>query len=193
MSSITLENKLNENEKLLCEGLLSLDECTEVISNMKRNKSPGSDGLPSEFYKTFWNEIGKLVVDSLNESIEKGQLSTSQKHAIMSLVFKKGDRQLLKNWRPISLLNSDYKIATFALGNRLHKVLPKLINSDQTGYVKNRFIGCNIRLIEDIIDYINGTNKKGIILFCDFEKAFDTVEINFLLKVLKNLIWTPIY
>jgi hypothetical protein len=103
---------------------------------------------------------------------------------VLSLIFKKGDRELLKNWRPISLLNCDYKIAAFGLANRLHKVLPKIINVDQTGYVKNRFIGCNVRLIEDVIDYVNNENGTGALIFCDFEKAFDTLEINFLLKTL---------
>lgn len=191
LTPIMLENILNDNEQQLCEGLLTVDECSEAVHNMKTNKSPGCDGLPSEFYKTFWSDVSDLVLNSLNEAMEKGELSTSQKHAIMSLVYKKGDRQLLQNWRPISLLNSDYKIAAFVLANRLHKVLPKLINSDQTGYVKNRYIGCNIRLIEDIIDYINEENKKGIIMFCDFEKAFDTVEINFLLQVLTKFNFGP--
>ena len=191
LSSIVFENKLSEKESILCEGLLSLKECTEAVINMKMNKSPGCDGLPPEFYKTFWSDIANFVVDSLNEAFTKGELSATQKRAIMSLLFKKGDRQLLQNWRPISLLNTDYKIGAFALAARLHTVLAKLVNSDQTGYVKNRYIGCNIRLIEDIIDYININNKDGIVLFCDFEKAFDTVEIDFLLKVLDNFNFGP--
>ena len=157
LDKVDLPHVLDENEKLKCEGLLSLSECQEVIKNMKMNRSPGNDGLPVEFYKTFWNDINILVVNSLNEAFCKGKLSSTQTRAIMSLIFKKGDRQLLKNWRPISLLNTDYKIAAFALANRLHRVLPRIVSEDQTGYVKNRYIGCNIRLIEDIIDYVNGS------------------------------------
>ena len=93
---------------------------------------------------------------------------------------------MLKNWRPITLLNVDYKIAAFALSNRLHKVLLKVISPQQSGYVKKRYIGNNIRLIEDIIEYTNRENKKGAAIFCDFEKAFDTVEINFVITALKH-------
>ena len=70
----------------------------------------------------------------------------------------------LKNWRPITLLNTDYKILAKALANRLTEFLPYLINEDQTGYVKGRFIGCNIRLIEDIIIHCNRENISDIIL-----------------------------
>ena len=105
---------------------------------------------------------------------------------MLSLIFKKGDRDLLKNWRPISLLNIDYKIAAFALAQRLHHVLPKIINSDQNGYVKNRHIGNNLRLIEDVIEYVDKTNSRGAAIFCDYEKAFDSLEINFLLNSLEH-------
>ena len=153
---------------------------------MKNNKSPGSDGLPIEFYVTFWNDLKDIVVDVLNVSYGKGQMSISQRRAIITLMFKKGDPDLLKNWRPVSLLNSDYKIAAYVIANRIQKVLPKIINLDQAGYIKNRYIGSNIRLISDVIEYVKDKNMEGAALFCDFEKAFDTIEIPFILKVLKK-------
>ena len=72
---------------------------------------------------------------------------------------KNKDTLLLKNWRPITLLNIDYKIATKCMAKRLEKVLPMLIDRDQRGYVKNRFIGENIRLISDVIELHE--EKKG--------------------------------
>jgi hypothetical protein len=83
---------------------------------------------------------------------------------------------MLKNWRPISLLNTDYKIITKALANRIKKILPSVINPDQVAYLKDRFIGQNIRTIIDIMGYTRLMNKKGIIAFLDFEKAFDTIK-----------------
>ena len=72
---------------------------------------------------------------------------------MISLLPKKNkDTLLLKNWRPITFLNIDYKIATKCIAKRLEKVLPMLIDRDQTGYVKKRFIGENIRLICDVIE-----------------------------------------
>ena len=81
----------------------------------------------------------------------------------------------LKNWRPISLLNVDYKIASKALALRLKKVLSAIINNAQTGYVEGRFIGENIRLISDILNFTADQDIEGIALFIDFEKGFDSL------------------
>lgn len=186
LDNTNLESTLSESDITLCEGMLTMQECTDVIKKMKKNKSPGNDGLPVEFYLTFWEDIKNVVIESLNESFVTGEMSSSQKCAIITLMFKKGDPEMLKNWRPISLLNTDYKIAAFAIANRLQKVLGKIINTDQSGYLRGRFIGSNIRLIEDVIDFTDKNNMQGAALFCDFEKAFDTLEIPFLIKVLKK-------
>jgi len=191
LADISLERGLADKEQEICEGLLTIEECNEALKNMKSNKSPGSDGLPKEFYETFWDNIKHMVIDSLNESFQKGTMTPSQRNGIITLMFKKGDREEMKNWWPISLLNTDYKLAAFSVANRLHKVLAHLINEDQTGYVKNRFIGTNIRLIEDIFDYTSVNNKSGAIIFCDFEKAFDSVENNFVQQVLKKFNFGP--
>ena len=82
----------------------------------------------------------------------------------------------LKNWRPISLLNIDYNILSKVLARRMEIVLPKLVHSDQTGFVNGRFIGQNIKLLNDIMDYTDIEKLLGSFLFVDFEKAFDTVE-----------------
>ena len=108
---------------------------------MANNKSPGSDGYPIEFYKMFWNQIGNILVKSLNFSFNNGQLSDSQRRGIISLIPKEGkDELLLKNWRPISLLNVDYKIATKVIANRMKNVLVSVISNDQTVFLPNRYI-----------------------------------------------------
>ncbi|KAL9963651.1 hypothetical protein ACROYT_G027178 [Oculina patagonica] len=125
------------------------------------------------------------MVDSFNYAFRKGELSISQRQGIIRLIPKK-DKNLsyLKNWRPISLLNTDYKIATKALAMRLKKVLPNIINNAQTGYLPGRFIVENIRLISDILHYTADQNLEGIALFIDFEKAFDSLEWVYLDKAL---------
>ena len=152
---------------------------------MKTNKTPGSDGLPTEFYKQFWVHIKDILLKSLNEAYEKGKLSYSQRRGIIKLLYKKNDKTPLNNWRPISLLNTDYKILAHVLANRLKNVIEKLINTDQTGYIKGRFIGQNIRVIQDVIDLLENNNTEGGILFLDFRKAFDTVNHKFLKKTLE--------
>ena len=112
---------------------------------MKNNKSPGSDGITTEFYKIFWNDIKKFYIDSLNHSYQCGALTELQNQSIISLIPKSDkDTSILENWRPISLLNVDYKIATKTIANRLKKVLPKLIHDSQTGFLKGRNINENI-------------------------------------------------
>ena len=112
--------------------------------------------------------------------------------AIISLL-PKGEKNglFLQNWRPISLLDVDYKILAKALANRLIEFLPQLIDEDQTGYVKKRFIGNNIRIIEDIMIYTKRNKISGIKLSVDFEKAFDSVSWNFLAKCLKAFNFGP--
>ena len=88
----------------------------------------------------------------------------------------------LSNWRPITLLNVDYKIASKAIATRTKKTLPLIINCDQTGFVKGRYIGQNIRLINDILEQTKTGDLSGILLLLDFKKAFDTMEWNFIQK-----------
>ena len=101
------------------------------------------------------------MIGSFNYAFLSGALSISQKREIISLIPKKDkDKTILKNLRPILLLNVDYKILTKTIAKRLEKLLPRIINPDQTGYVKGRFIGENIRLIEDIVFHTKCMNSS---------------------------------
>ena len=186
LNNTHFDKTLSTDEALSCDGLLTLEEGKIVVSELKTNRSPGSSGLTVEFYQTFWTKIDKLVINSLNHGFNKGELSHIQKTGIITLLFKKGDPQNLENWRPISLLNIDYKIATRILAQRIQKVLPKIINLDQQGYIKNRNISFNIRQIQDVIDYSENLNLDGAILFLDFRKAYDTVDRTFLFSVMEK-------
>ena len=103
---------------------------------MGSNKSPGNDGLTKEFYVCFFAKVGSLLVSALNFCHDKGELTSSQKQALITLIENRGkDKTFIKNWRPISLLNVDVKIASKALVVKLKKVINKLIAYDQTAYV----------------------------------------------------------
>ena len=178
--------KLNTEEKNTLEGNIRVDECQKVLKTMKNNKSPGLDGIPFEFYKLFWCDIKDIFVKSVNENFEKGKMSTTQRQSVISLIPKgKKDVRYLKHWRPISLLNCDYKIATKVIAYRLREFLPKLISHDQTGFVKDRYIGENIRTIIDILDYTEENDIPGLIFSVDFEKAFDSLDWDYLYETLK--------
>ena len=185
LKQIKAEKKLSVEESNSCDGKISYDECKTIIKLMKDNRAPGLDGISVEFYKTFWHIFGELIVASYNEAYDNGSLSESQKCAVISLIFKKGNKQDIGNYRPISLTNVDYKILAFVLANRIQNVIKSIINPSQVAYIKGRYIGCNIRLIEDLIELCDKEEKGGILMMLDFRKAFDSLEWDFLFKTLK--------
>ena len=118
---------INETSKVKCESPMT--EAGELkVSKHKNGKSPGSDGLTSEFYKLFWNDIKQYLLESINHTLLHGKLSVEQKRGSISLLPKKDkDRLYLKNRRPISQLNTDYKILAKALANMIINYIPDLI------------------------------------------------------------------
>ena len=127
-------------------------------------------------------------MNSINESMNVQSLSTSQRQGILNLIPKQGkDLKELKNWRPISLLNQDYKYMARLLAERIKPLLPDLISTDQNGFVPGRFIGYNIARILNLIDICNEDNIEGVLLNIDFEKAFDCVEWDFIYETLAFL------
>ena len=128
-----------------------------------------------------------VLLNSCHIAKLKKELSTSQRQAVIKLIEKKDkDKRFIKNWRPISLLNVDYKIISKALASRLKKVLPNLISPQQTAYVENRFIGESGRLIADIIEITDILNKEGFLVTVDIEKALHSLDHTFLISVLKK-------
>ena len=168
---------LSNEEQILCECPLTQTECFAALEKMESDKTPGTDGLPAEFYKVFWKDISPFLISELNFAFDSGCLSVTPRRGVIKVIPKKdAELHFIKNWRPITLLNTDYKIAAKSFANRIELVLPNLINHDQTGLLKGRFIGENIRLIDCIIQYASEKNIPGLLLFIDFEKAFDSLE-----------------
>ena len=128
--------------------------------------------------------IGNLLFDVFNHSYENEILSDSQRTAVSTLIYKKDDSNDLSNYRPISLTNVDYRIMAFVLATRLQLVIDSIINHDQTAYIKKRYMGYNIRLIDDVVDYFDRFQKKGILFMADFQKAFDSLDWGFMFKTL---------
>ena len=102
----------------------------------------------------FWPLLGKHLIDCYNYAHEHGELSNSQRQAVITLLEKKGkDKRLTKNWRPISLINVDTKIASKTLAKRLEPILPELIHYNQNAYVKGKTIFEAVRTTGDILEY----------------------------------------
>ena len=144
----------------MLEGCITIEEAGKILYKMKSNKSPGADGgFTSEFFKVFWKYLGIFVIRSINYEYSVNSLSITQRHGIITCL-PKGDKpkHFLKNWRPISLLNTVYKIASGSIANRVKTYLDKIINPDQTGFIKGRNLAENIRTIYDIMQYTEDEN-----------------------------------
>ena len=178
--------ELDQSNKQVCESQLTMEDIHKALMSMANDKSPGPDGFTTNFFKFFWPDLRKPLLESYLYSFQNGELADSQRHGLLSLI-PKPDKDLcyLKSWRPLSLLATDYKILAKALACKLQKVVGTIVSSDQVGYVKNRFIGENIRIIDDIVLITSQQNHSGIIAIIDFEKAFDTIEWPFLFQTLK--------
>ena len=112
-------------------------------------------------------------------------MSVTQRQGVITCIPKEGkDKRFLKNWRPITLLNTVYKIASSCISERIKLVLPSIIHSDQKGFMKGRNIGENIRLLYDTIIYAKERRVNGLLLMIDFEKAFDSISWSFVQKAL---------
>ena len=147
INNTEIDHKLTNEEGKILEGKLTIKECEDSLFQMKLNRTPGLDGLSVEFYRTFWKSLKCMIVNTFNYSYDKGEMSNTQKIGLISLLYKKNDPLLLDNYRPITLLNVDTKLLAYCLAQRIKKILPKIIHGDQNGYVKNRYIGYNIRQI----------------------------------------------
>ena len=158
-------------------------EIRNVILNMKKDKSPGEDGITAEFYKTFLDDLTPELSEIFNNLKLSHNTPASWKNAIIKLLFKKNDVRKLENWRPISLTNVDYKILSKVLTNRLNNFMDLIIPLEQKCGVKNRRSTDIIRNLATFRDNMD----EGYFVTIDQSKAFDKVNHDYLLKVLEHI------
>ena len=134
--------KLDDTQRDELEGEITLKECRDILRTFSSGKSPGDDGFTWEFYNYFFDLLGQDLVNCFNCAYKKGEMSVSQRRGVITLVPKEDSNLLsLSNWRPITLLNLDYKIASKVTAKRMEKVLSVLVNPDQTGFVTGQVHG----------------------------------------------------
>ena len=180
-----LELKLSAEDREFLEKDFSESELYEALCSLNDGKSPGADGLTKSFYLHFWDDIKSFYMECIKEIKTTKDLTEMQKRGAIKILFKDGERFLIKNYRPITLLNTDLKIITKALAKRLSIILPKLIHRNQT-CVPGRNIENNIHLVQNLIDHINANNEELAIIFVDQEKAFDRMSHSFIFKTLEK-------
>ena len=154
---------------------------------MKSGKSPGLDGYPIDFSKTFKEKFAPILFEVFKESLEAGSLPPTFPQASITLLLKKDkDSTQCESYRPISLLNTDIKILAKVLAFRLEHVLPSIISDDQTGFIKGRHSFSNIRRLANIMYLSDTSPHPEVVISLDAEKAFDRIEWPYLFAVLKK-------
>ena len=182
---------LNEQEQVSCDRDVTEEEIFKIIKQLKLNKSPGDDGIVSEFYIRYWYLIKEELTNVIKYIFLSNTLAPSQQRAMLTLLYKKGEREDIANWRPISLLNVDYKIITKILAERLKPLLPNIIHPDQKGYVNGRNIFEANRLLKYVIEYSEENKINSSIIFIDYQKAFDRVKWGWALQCLEKFNFGP--
>ena len=151
--------RLCESDKNKLEILITYSELLYCLKKTSNYTSPLMDSHMNSL-NFLWKDIGQFLLRAIYDNFYKGELSESLKHGIKTCQRKGNkDKLYLKNWRPISLLNTLYKLASACIAERLKRTLPHIIREDQTGFFSVRFIGENIRLLYDAIEY---TQKNAI-------------------------------
>ncbi len=178
--------KVSDESNSLLKKPLSASELHVALRSMDCGKAPGIDGLPIEFYKTFWSVLGGDLLSVLNNSLAGGLLPLSCRRAVITLLPKKGDLKEIKNWHPVSLLCSDLKLFSKALAIRLREVVGQVIHQNQTYCVPNRSIFDNVYLIRDILEVSRLLDIDTGLISLDQEKAFDRVEHSYLWRTLEE-------
>ena len=168
-------NQVMEEDKILLNEEFTLDELSRAVKELKNRKCPGPDGLPTDLYKVFWRTLKQPLKEAIDFAWRIEELHTTALRGVLNLI-PKGDKdtRYLKNVRPITLLNTDYKIIEKMLANRIVPQLEQIIHTDQKGFIPNRKISHNIRKIIDVINQIE--DEPGLIVQIDFQKAFDKCE-----------------
>ena len=188
LTAENVQNKVDEDDIGKSDDPFSCEEFGQAIKNLKNGSCPGSDGIPAEFYKVFWKGIKQSFCEYAKEVVQQDKLCPSSSVGILNLL-PKGDKdtRYLKNLRPITLLNTDYKIFEKAISNRMVPALSAIIHEDQTGFLPDRRICTNIRKILDVISESKSKEEANIVVTCDYLKCFDRVEHDCIHKSLEIL------
>lgn len=157
--------------------IITEKELEEAITKLKNKKSPGSNGFPSEWYKTFKKELMTMMLRAFNETLTKGNIPPSWREAI---ILPKGkNKEPCGNYRPISVLYCDYKIYTTIIAKRINQFISDIINEDQCGFFKGRQTQDNIRRNLHIIEAEHKKEEAALLISLDAKKAFDSVNWEF--------------
>ena len=179
--------EISAEQRAICDRPIDVEEVGNVLFGTKGGTSPGPSGYSVEFFKVFWTELKQLVVDAINEIFLTGRMPTGLNSSVTTLIPKKGkDSRKVENLRPISLLNVSFKLLTKTLAKRVSEVMETVINRDQTGFIRGRYIGESIRTVLDLSETCSSEHIQGLLMLCDMYKAYDSVNWQYLKEVVRR-------
>ncbi|KAN0008873.1 hypothetical protein ACTFIU_009539 [Dictyostelium citrinum] len=168
---------------------ITTEEVIQAIKTSSPHKSPGLDGINALFYRNHKESLAPLLANAFNDTLKnKREINCKFKEGFITTLFKKGDELQIANRRPITLLNTDYKLLSKIINKRLLSVTNKIINKFQNGFVPNRYIQDNIQIMKEIVDQSNKRkNETTLITFFDFNKAFDSLSHSSIKRTLDHI------
>lgn len=158
---------------------------------MANDKAPGFDGFPYEFYKALWDCAGPDLFQVYLEAFHSNSLGEMINKENIKFIPRAGDPEDICNWRPITLLNVCYKIIAKSLALKIRHLLPLIVRSEQTGFIKSRYILDNIIAVWEGMEWARRSNQKAVFIKIDFAKAYDRIEWPFILAMLQDLGFGP--
>ena len=174
-----------------CGKPITEDEVLTVMSELPLGKSPGPDRLPNKLYKTLAKDLAPILTAALNEGRQHGELHPTCIEGIISVLYKKKDRKDPRNYRPITLLNGDYKILTRVLTQRMNTAVLQFVSSQQNGFVPGGFLPENIMLLKLLQAWLENEDEDGFLVYLDMEKAFDRCSWQYLTDALAKIGFGP--
>ena len=185
---------ISDEEKNEADNPITTSEINQAILDLNTQKTPGCDGLPVEFYRVFAAEIITLLHQMYIQCLFDGELGMTARRGVLTLIPKKGKNPIeIKNNRPLTMLNVDYKIYAKIIASRIEKTIEKLVDEQQTGFIKGRKIEHNILTTKEIIAYAQTNNIDAVIMGIDFEKCFDRLSFQAIYKTLEFFNYGPVF
>ncbi|EPZ36920.1 hypothetical protein O9G_006233 [Rozella allomycis CSF55] len=151
-----IDKKLDDKDHNILMDEITDVELEEILKNLKQDKTPGIDGLGYEFYQLLWKLDKEFLLSIFKTIFETQSFPDSFKIFINTLVYKKNDKRDLRNWRALSMINTDRRIFSKILDERLNKVMPNIISPIQAGFIKGRNTYDQAFVMDQVIKYYRG-------------------------------------
>ncbi|XP_056688091.1 uncharacterized protein [Spinacia oleracea] len=179
---------INDQHRAILNGPYTADEVRKALFSIPGVKAPGPDGFGTFFFKDSWSIVGDEVVAAVLDVLQQRKLLKELNHTVITLIPKIKCPNTVSDFRPISCCNTLYKCVTKVLCNRLRQILPDLIMENQGGFVHGRHIVHNIMVVQDLVKHYGRKDvKPSCLMKIDLQKAYDTVDWNFLQEMLEQL------